>query len=339
MTSIDIFNNLEYLLGNVYSYNNTKVISMINPNDLSFVSYTAMPKSGGCCVRFITNSPKIKIIYSITDPLIGNFPHIGISAQRGLSCSYRRIKEKYWRNIDGVNSRENTGEITIESHRWIPNSEYYEMAVYLPINCFITHLEILIEENATIQSGKNMLNRKIMLLGGTDSYGIGITGTQFQLSNLLSRHIANSYITNISFNSNNLWSIYKQVITLIPELNQQDLFLLEIPILQEYTSENKKDVFDFIASLCERVNGKIAIWHKPCFEHIYLKSSPFWENIISEIDLKYEPVNKIFFNDSFLIKNNHEYDMYMSSGKFINDNGSIFIMRKVVELAEDLWNT
>ena len=336
MITVNVFNDREYLYGNVYSYKNTNVISSIDPNNLSFAADSEKPKSGGCCVRFITNSPKIKIVYSITNPISGNFPHVGITAQRGLSCSYRRIDENHWRNVDCFNYRDGSaGEIQIPTNIWNPRSNLFEMIVYFPINCFITRFELMIDDGCEISPCKDLLNHKIMILGGGISYGFGISSTQFQLSSLLTRHIANSSITNVAFYRRDLWDAYEKILPFLPELEQQKLLLLEIPFYQGDIDVIKETVFNVLTALCKRVGGKIILWYKPCYEKEYLSWSPLFEQFVSDNGQS----SKIIFDKSFLLKNNTEYDMYMSSVNFVNDNGNIFIMKQIIKLTEDIWNT
>lgn len=333
MAYIDVFAHREYLFGNVYSYNNSRVIASIDPNGISFIPDYQKPKSGGCCVRFITDSPEVKINYSITPPLPGNFPHVGISAQRGLSCSYRRLNESYWRNIDCFNSRSESGEALIQSNRCVAEGQLYELSVFLPINCFVTRMEILLNDGAAVRPCGASRHR-ITVLSGTTGYGLGISSTHFLLSSLLTRHIPDSAVTGISFNSGDVWGCYEAAFPHIDTLGSSEFILMEVPYPIEDTAVNRERVFGVLNSLCGSTDGKVILWYRPCFEQHFSTWATIFESFIANNGLR----SKILFDKRFLLKDNTDFDMYMSSGKFVNDTGNIFIMKQIKEMIEDIWN-
>ena len=334
MTVIDVFTNREYLCGNIYPYNDLNIISSIDPNKIPGLSHYQRPKSGGCCVRFITDSPEVKICYSVTPPLTGNYPHVGISAQRGISCSYRRIKEVFWHNIDCFYSRSDNGEALIQSHRCVENGELYELAVFLPIKCFISGLKIILNDGAAVHTCDSPKHR-ITVLGGTVGYGLGVSSTHFLLNNLLARHIPESYVTGVSFNDSEVWNCYLTSLPYMEEIDHSEIILLESPYPIVDNDDVVKLVADVLRDLCGKTKGKIILWYKPCYKQVF----EGWAPIVKKIILDNRLSSRIFLNERFLLNDYRDFDMYMSSVNFVNDSGNIFIMKQIKEMIQEIWNT
>lgn len=137
-------------------------ICIIKP---TIVEKSNSPKSGGCQVRFITNSRKIIIRYNISEEISGNFPHVGITARKGLSILYRKTDENLWRTVDCIYSR-GSGEFQFDMQRFAHIDQNQEIMLCLPMLSYVTILEVGIEDSSVFHSISKNNMENILVLGG-----------------------------------------------------------------------------------------------------------------------------------------------------------------------------
>lgn len=326
MPVFDIFEHPEFIAGCISCYNNEKVISSVPISKVEFDSYQIIPKSGGCYIHFLSNARNIKLNYRISAFLGGYFPHIGITAQRGISYSYRLLDNGFWRNYDCTQSKTDDNEVVINLNNVIPKDAYYEFMIFLPVNCFITGFSVSVSDDAQIKPYlKSENSKKALFLGGVSTYGVGINTTQFLLSNLIARRHADFEIQNVSFNTYSYWKYIERYSKGENSIVLTDYVFLELSFHdtdKQIYIQNLKSLLEFYIA---NSNAKVILWIIPSID----KAVADYVNATEELIASENISSRVKLCKSLLLDSERQADMYTYSKNYANDYGNVFIMQEI----------
>ncbi len=338
MPVIDIFEHTEFLKGGaVHCYDGKKVISSVAPEAVGFASFAEIPKAGGCCIRFISDSPVITINYTITQPQIISLPNIGITVSRGLSYCFRALGEKNWNNMDCFDCLEKSAVLTVNMSRfYISENEKYEFMIFLPVSCFASEFKITVADNAVFQPYEINSDEKknAVMLGGFAGYGFGAVVAQMMLCNLLAKSNDHFEMKNLSFYTRNAWNYYEKMLDETDECFDADFIFTEL--LNSYISiEDFRKVFPlFMEKALTKTNANMILWFIPCMRKdidLYLDEA---ERFIKSKGCE----NRVTVCSSLIVNGSDALDRYTFSKNFMNDYGHIFVMQEINKVLREKWN-
>lgn len=323
MPCVDIMENVEYIHGaQICEDDKNKIISAACAKDVS-----------GGSVRFFSDSSQLLITYRISKRVYGNYPHIGITAQCGISVCYRIAEEKDWYNLNCYYGKQEEHIVQISMNRLVDGKSRYEMIIYLPILAFVSELKIEYKENSIFYAADKK-EKKVLNLGGVLSFGAGVTSTQFLFANIMARR-ENIEIINVAFYD---WRWFDHAVKILhaidEELKQSDILMIEIPVIHYPTDlleKQLKSVLEYIHTT-NGEDSRVIIWSSPCFYDKREKDIERHE-ILKEIIVTYQGTFKeLILDDMFSVWNKREWDQYAYSRNFVNDYGNVFIYERLTNL-------
>lgn len=336
---VDVVQTEEYIKGgSSQDYKGYRVLSSVSlPDEGKFVGHL---KSGGVYVHCISNAPVISLDISLYETSSGNYPHFGITAQRGIAYCYRLLGETQWYNFDCAYGRGSSWKIDIKLYTCIPKDKKYELLIYLPSLCYVSGFSLSCEEGYTINPVPQEKG-KYFFIGSTISFGIGVTSNAFMLSAIFSRKCRRD-ITTIAFNNYSYFSFLNDFITAhIVEIESADAIFLECDH-KNFPYELTKEYFPKILdNLLQNTNSKIVLWNQPTLKGIEFAGGRIKrECILAETENVIRKFPKrIVFCDNYAAWNDNEFDMYAYSSNFINDNGFTWLQKKLnCILEKKAWN-
>lgn len=282
--------------------------------------------------KFKTNAQRFKINFKVTDIIQGNYPHVGIPAHEGIMVLYRKTvdspnndsKERTWYNVEAFTERYDT---TVFMHHLVNPGEEYEVMIYGPILSKISQLEIEYPEGTFAEEIKNSPNSKILVAGGTMSFGIGCTTSAMLFSSILSRKL-NASVEHLTFNNSNyLNEIYK----FYKENNakkEYDIGILEL----DYSNQKDEIVETYLKNVIKMMKShckKLICWYSLPPYRSYKK------NNINRILNEMQSDNIIVKDMSYLFDKEH-FDICAYSGNFINDSANMLIYKNLEEIIRGL---
>ena len=274
--------------------------------------------------KFRTNATNFKIHFKIENSVVGNYPHFGLSAREGILLVYKFIDEDYWFNVDAYARR---NDVAVNMAHITDGKRMYDVIVYGPNLTSLTELSIEISDEFQSEIIDMNSSRRIMILGGLNSFGIGCTSSGVMFSNIIQRNF-NAEVKKIVFNNRNyLENIYNYLKNeSIPDV---DVSILELDCYNQNDILVEKYLEDII-SILEEYSDNIICW----------LAIPSIKSNKKENALKIINNYDVIFNDlSFIFDESHS-DMCAYSNNFINDSANMFIS---IELTKNLrgalnWN-
>ncbi|MBE6485724.1 MAG: hypothetical protein E7Z85_02640 [Methanosphaera stadtmanae] len=282
--------------------------------------------------KFKTNAQRFKINFKVTDIIRGNYPHVGIPAHEGIMVLYRKsvnspqkdLKERTWYNVEAYTERYDT---TVFMHHLVKPGEEYEVMIYGPILSKISQLEIEHPEGTFAEEIKESPKSKILVAGGTMSFGIGCTTSAMLFSSILSRKF-NASVDHLTFNNSNYLTDINNYYKENNEKNEYDIGILELDYSNqkdELVDTYLKNVITMMKSHCK----KLICWYSLPPYRSYKKNKI--NTILNEI-----PSENIIFQDISYLFDKENVDICSYSGNFINDSGNMLIYKKLEEIIRSL---
>jgi hypothetical protein len=257
----------------------------------------------------------------IEEHINGFYPHVGLSAKKGLLLLYKTSDNENWLNVDAITSRHNS---TVNMTHLVKKGEEYEILAYGPILSKITQLDIILPEGSTGTIIKDDYDCQILVAGGLYSYGIGCTTTSLMFSNILGRKV-NSIISNISFKENTFLKKTYALLKNTPNFPEYTIGILEVDNFsqdEKYVDKYLKKTINLMKTHCKQV----ICWYSISDDILNNKEKVL--KILREYDLD----NKIIFIDLSFIFNEENKDICTYSDKFINDTGNIMIYKEMEDI-------
>ncbi len=288
------------------------------------------------CISFFTDAQRFVINYAVDEVKAGNFPHVGITAREGLAVLYRKCKEdtknncsEPWMPVDLL-SRDY--HVSVNMSHMIRKTEKYEVLIYGPILAHLIQLSIEADAENYFQAKVPCGNcKKILFLGGVETYGMGVTSAAMMFSNVIRRH-DNVTADRISYNQNDYLNLIHGSLKNIADISVYDAVIIEADSM----GQRKEIVNDYLKKVLEQVSpcGHIMIWHSIADTDSEKKC--IVKNIVKEWTESHE--NCAYLNLDFIFTEQYK-DMCTYSNKFMNDAGNVMLYRSISkEIARYLWN-
>ena len=126
--------------------------------------------------KFRTNATIFKISYDIREPVKGDYPQFGLSAREGLLLLYKFIDEYNWYNLDAYARKK---DVSVKMTHISDGERYYDVIIYGPNLTHLSKLNIEISDEFEGEIIDLNSNRKMMILGGLNTFGIGCTSSSY----------------------------------------------------------------------------------------------------------------------------------------------------------------
>lgn len=271
--------------------------------------------------KFRTNAPNFKINYTINHSVRGNYPHFGISAREGLMVLYRFVDEDIWFNLDAFARFSGV----VASMDYITDgNRFYDVLIYGPNLTGLDELEIEIPDGFDGEILQTNSSRKMMVLGGLNSFGIGCVTSGVFFSNILQRTF-DAEVKKVVFNESNfLDKIYNYL------KNEDDLPHVDISILEvDYINQNDEYVDKYLNEIIDILK-------------LYSDYVICWLTIPNNKKYKRQKArellnDKVIFEDLSYIHDDFT-DMCTYSRFFINDSANILIFKRLKEVISGVTN-
>lgn len=273
--------------------------------------------------KFITDAQRFKINFKIADKISGYHPHVGLTAQEGISILFRKTGDSgIWHNLEIFIERFDT---TIFMNHLVKKGERYEVLIYGPILNNIEKIEVESYDGTILESVNAPKDISILVAGGLISHGMGCTTSSLTFPNILGRRL-NASVDYITFNDRNYLD---KVPSYLKENNKEyDFGLLEI----DYSNQDDEVVKNYLKNVIKEMQGKcktIICWSSIPRYKYYKKS--FAYQIFKELK-----DNNLYWVDYSFIHDEKHADFCTYSGNFINDSGNVIIAQKLQERIRSL---
>lgn len=272
--------------------------------------------------RFVSDSQKIRINFSISDKITGYFPHVGLPAQEGLTLLFRKTNDEKWYNLESFTERFDT---TLFMNHLVSKGESYEVMIYGPILNTLENLEVESFDGSILEKRNVSTDLNLLIVGGLTSHGIGCTTSGMTFPNILARKM-NASVDYATVNDKNYMRKVSDI--LAKKDDEYDFGLLEVDYSNqddEIVKNYLKKVLVLMSSKCKKVVCWSAI---PEFKK-YKKSYGY--HLLKELE-----ENNIYWVDYSFLHDDEHADYCTYSGHFINDSGNVIVARKLEERIRSL---
>jgi len=197
----------------------------------------------------------------------------------------------------------------------------YDILIYKPMANPLKEFYIEIQDNCYFKEYTNSISEDILVCGGKQSFGIGVTTLGLMFSNILSRKL-NTFVKNISSDkSNYLKETYNY---LINNKVIQKIIILEVHSFEQEDSTINEYLFK-ILEIIKNKNKKIILWHSiPKYNKKYKKIN----NLLTE----YSNNKNIFYIDMSFIHEGEYKSVCTYDSSLINDTGNILLYNNIIKL-------
>lgn len=272
--------------------------------------------------KFRTNAISFDINYDIEEAVRGNYPQFGLSAREGLLLVYRFVDESNWYNLDAFARGR---KVNVNMTHITDGERFYDVIVYGPTLTSLKRLDIEIPDESEGEIVEMNSKRKMMVLGGLNSFGIGCATSGVMFSNILQREF-DCEVKKIVFNDANYLDKIHNSLT-YDEIPYVDVAILEIDCSRQSEEYIEKYLDNILTSLGSYA-GKIICW----------LTLPPSKSSKKQKAVKILEKHDVIFEDlSFLYDSDYE-DMCTYSYNFINDSANMFIFRKISENLREILN-
>lgn len=274
--------------------------------------------------KFRTNATSFKINYKITNEVKGNYPHFGISAREGLAVYHRFVDEDIWFNLDVFARHPGPiGDMTYITD----GKRLYDVLIYGPNLTSLDDLQIEISDECYGEILEVSSSKKMMVLGGLNSFGIGCTTSGLLFSNILQRNF-DAEVKNVVFNEVNfLDKVYEYL------KNEEDIPFVDVSILEvDYINQNDELVDKYleeIVSILQNYSNHIICWLTIPKNKKYKCQKV--KELLNDKDIIFKDLS--YIHDDFS-------DMCAYSRYFINDSANILIFKSMKKILCEVanWN-
>lgn len=290
---------------------------IISNRDVVLSDWNSKKVTGGQ-IRFVTNSKQIHIGFTVDEIIPGNFPHVGITLQYGITAAYRKINEQKTYALGGAVVQNGLGTMYTNLN-WCVNSEIdTEIIINIPVFSNIVGLEIGLDKGSYLLPSKKSQN-KIMVIGGQQTYGVGNTCANTMYSNIISQQL-NTETQVLAFCDSDF--LKKLNTALEQNIDNYCIFIWEA----DHVWQNEGSLrYEF-----PRLINKLNIFNSPVI---------MWGTKRVK-DLIFNEYQDILKNDRFFFINTEELwnvdEKYTFSPNFINEMGNILIAKKITSIIHEI---
>lgn len=277
--------------------------------------------------NYITDAKEFKIYEKIKFETRGNFPQIGVGARKGLVLLYKPLKSKNWYNLDTLIGK---SVYSINMKNLIEENEKYEVVVYCPLLCKLDYLTLELPDNCFFKKKTNS-EKKILVVGGINTFGNGCTKTSLMYPNILSRKL-DSELALMSTNKINYLEEIHDSLKKTKSNEYYDIGIIEL----DYVGQSDEMVDKYLEKIINNLDKKckfIIGWYSlPNFKQGKNQK-------ISQITEKYKNSDHILIENLSQIHNEYK-DVCTLNDFYLNDSGNIFIYKKLIETIGSVtkWN-
>lgn len=318
MSVLDLI-KIKELKEDEYNYINVIAPQFIWGNSIEHIISSRKEKCkitrGG--VKLCTNARKFIIKFSICDQIIGNYPHVGISAQNGITVLYSTDEGKKWYTIECIDSRDNHNYLIIDMNKFLVTQEKIQIIITSPILASLKELYIGIPKNCFLYPVSKERRKKLLFLGGIHTYGIGCTTSAMLFSNIVMRK-GDYVVYNEAIKSNDyLRDTLKILKHNLDFLTEIDAVFLE----GNYFRQSEKDFCENmpeILDILNKFNFPVFIWNTALEKFLKLN------------------LDKKIRKDIYLLKTwdvlRQNKELYFFSNNFINDAANVILSENFLKL-------
>jgi len=256
---------------------------------------------------FLSDAPIFELTYEVSGFCAGNYPHIGYLAQKGLSVFYRVFPDGNWKPLDSVVS------LKINMKSMLRKLRMYQVLIYEPLLSKIERIEVSVDQGIIDMVGKPL--RRVFILGGGITYGVGVTAQGLTWSNILCRK-SNLEVYNFAVYKDDylkyLWehkSIYEGC------MKNADLFIIE----GDYTFQNDSHTEKYLPLLLDEMRKS----KKPILVYSLISNKDRKAKLIHLL----EENEYVTFVDMAFLYSSDFVDSCTYGKRFINDAGNIEIFK------------
>lgn len=268
--------------------------------------------------RFKTNAKNFKINMEISNKVKKDYPQLGITAIEGVLIMFRLKGKKSWYNFDAYSRKP---LFNVNMARIINDDSEYEVLIYGPMLSSLELFNVEIPDQYYAERIDMKFDRKIAVLGGLQSLGVGCTTIGVMFSSILAREFETE-LYKIAFDDVNHLEKIHNFFKDNHNIPHADIGILELG----YFSQNDDDVNNHlldVINIMKTFYDKIICWFTlPNFQ----KSKK--ENIYGVLKEDIESGKIIFKDFSYLHDDEYYSDMCTFSNKYINDSGNIIIYKE-----------
>lgn len=271
--------------------------------------------------KFRTNATSFKINYEIGKEVTGYYPHFGITAREGLMVLHRFADEDIWYNLDAFARFPTvTGDMTYITD----GKRLYDVLIYGPNLTTLDKLEIEISDEFHGEILDTSSPRKMMVLGGLNSFGIGCTTSGLFFSNILQRTF-DCEMKRVVYNEiNYLEKIHDY-------LNNGDVPHVDVSILEvDYVNQNDTYVeryLDEIVNMLQNHSNYVICWLTIPENKAYKRQKV--KELLNDKSVIFKDLSYIYEDFS---------EMCTYSWHFLNDSANIFIFKSMKKTVSEVTN-
>lgn len=273
--------------------------------------------------KFRTNAKGFKINFQVQNKIDGDYPHFAISAREGLMILYKFVDEENWYNLEAYARHENP---IAPMYQIADGKRFYDVLIYGPNLTSLVELSIEIEDNFEAQIIDSASPRKMMFLGGKNSFGIGCTTSGVFFSNILQRML-DCEVKKFVYNTNDYLSYIHYSLMNEENIPDVDVAILEVDCINQndkIVDNYLKDIIDILKEHCNH----IICWLSVPDNEVYKKL---------KVEKLFESDEFITFVDLSCIYNDYN-DMCIISNKYLNDSANIMIYKKLRNTISEVTN-
>lgn len=285
------------------------------------------------CIRFYSDAQRFVVKYAVSEIVDGNFPHVGVTAREGIAMLFREHDENFdkhfsWKPVD-VLAKDT--EVSVNMSHIVQKGKKYEMIMFGPILSCLDQVLFMVENGTYFQLHNPDYKRRLLVIGGQETFGIGVTSTPMMFSNILRRNYC-AQVDRISCcNKNFLNNVYEWVKEL-GQLSDYDVVICEIDEL----GQDANTVKEYLEALFHQISEakRVIVWH--ALDETFWKRRQEIELLIKSISQEHSGFS--YLNLDFLFEPKY-VDRCTYSTNFINDAANILIYRALNKELEALqWN-
>lgn len=172
----------------------------------------------GMSIRFLTNSTKIYVKWSVINSSIANRNHMAATGVKGVDLYFK--KDKNWQY---VNTARPNGKILEELLVDNMDGEMREYRIYLPLYIELTDIQVGIDAKSNIKKAQKSSDEPIVFYGTSITQGGCASRTGMAHTNIISRKLGIECI-NFGFRGNG--KMESEVADIIAEIDAK-LYLIE----------------------------------------------------------------------------------------------------------------
>lgn len=324
---LDVFQHPEMVYG-AYDFESTRKMvkhKQIEDDSLPKTTNVGLSFSGGIQVIFTTNSPEIFVEFTCVNRKFGNYPHVGLSAQAGIACLFRKSGEHTWLNYSlNIVGKE---MFKVTKRGFLDNTDSYDVMLVLPILAQVEELKIWYNKSSEILTNRKIPKATVGFLGSNFTFGIGVTTTALMFSNIIARKFD---IEAYNFAVEDWNWVCSGIDNVISNMNF-DALVIECDNPIQDNNLFYQHFFNMLEQLCrEHRDTSLILFSQPYLSSEMNCYTERRNHVLQSVcKLNSMGYHKIFFIDGYDIFNHIEKEYCSYSNKFYNDYANTVMYKKI----------